>query len=427
VLAGAVTGQPLRVEIVAIGDELTHGHCIDTNSAWLAQALEAQGCIAARFDVVSDREADITHVLREVCARADVVVATGGLGPTLDDRTREAAAAAAGVALRHDEEAWQQITAYFARLGRVQVPASNRRQASFPAGAEVLSNSCGTAPGFALRIGRALLCVLPGVPKEMQAMFAVHVQPRVRALRPGPLPAMAFAQLQILGTSEAALGERIAAFMVDGRNPAVGITASHGMLTVRVAAQAATAADAEALRAQDVSALRALLREDLVSEGEAPLQHVLAELLVPRRMSIAVAESCTAGMLGSALGDVPGVSAVFLGGVIAYSNVVKERDLDVPAQLLAAHGAVAEPVAAAMAAGVARRFGARVAAAVTGVAGPDGGTPDKPVGTVCFATSVDGDVVTFTRKITNLGRDFIRRRATLEAMAALIRRLRASS
>lgn len=421
-MTGAV--RTLRAEIVAIGDELTHGHCIDTNSAWLAKALEAEGLVAARYHVVSDVEADIAAVFAEACARAEVVVATGGLGPTLDDRTREAAAAAAGVGVVHDEAAWRQILAYFASLGRVQVPESNRRQADFPAGAAVLANACGTAPGFALCLGRALLCALPGVPKEMKAMFAAEVLPRVRALAGGARPAAAFAQLQVLGPSEAALGERMAPFMIDGRNPAVGITASNGLLTIRVAARGDTAAQAEALCAADLAALRPLLGADLVSEGEAPLQNVLVDLLRKRGVSIAVAESCTAGMLASALGDVPGVSSVLLGGVVAYANLVKERELGVPPALLAAHGAVSEPVAVAMVEGVARRFGVRVAAAITGVAGPDGGTADKPVGMVCIATLVDGTVATFTRRITNLGRDFIRRRATLEALAGLIRHLR---
>ncbi len=420
-----MSGRMLRAEIVAIGDELAHGHCIDTNSAWLAQALEAEGFLAARYHVVSDLEVDIAAVLAEACARADVVVATGGLGPTLDDRTRDAAASAAGVSVVHDEAAWQQILAYFARLGRVQVPESNRRQAGFPIGAEVLANACGTAPGFAMRLRRALLCALPGVPKEMKAMFAADVLPRVRTLVGSTRPVLAFAQLQVLGPSEAALGERIATFMQDGRNPTVGITASNGLLTIRVAARGETPAHADARCASDVASLRLLLGTDLVSEGEAPLQNVLTGLLLERRATLAVAESCTAGMLASALGDVAGVSSVFVGGVVAYANAVKERELFVPTALLAEHGAVSEPVAAAMAQGAARRFDVQVAAAITGIAGPDGGSAEKPVGTVCIATCIDGAVATFTRRITNLGREFIRRRATLEALAALIRRLRA--
>jgi nicotinamide-nucleotide amidase len=416
--------RELRAEIVAIGDELAHGHCLDTNSAWLARALEADGVRAARFHVVGDGTAEIAAVFAEAGARAAVVVATGGLGPTLDDRTRDAAAAAAGVDLVHDEAAWQEIVAWFARLGRTRVPPSNRRQASFPRGAEVLPNRCGSAPGFALGVGRSRLFVLPGVPPEMQAMYAEAVRPRVHALA-GSRVATAFATLHVLGPSEAALGERLVEFMADGRNPAVGITASQGLLSVRVAARADQPAAAAELCARDAAALRALLGAELIAEGEESLQQAVVAALQRRHLEIAVAESCTAGMLMSALGDVPGASAVLAGGVVAYANEVKVRDLDVPRELLASHGAVSEPVAAAMAAGVARRFEVPAALAVTGIAGPGGGTPEKPVGTVCFGVRIEGTATTFSRRIADLGRDFVRRRATLEALAALLRQLRA--
>lgn len=413
-----------RAEIVAIGDELVHGHCIDTNSAWLADALAQVGCTARRFHVVGDGEQNIAEVLRESCARSQVVVTTGGLGPTLDDRTREAAATAAGVGLRHDEAAWLEIQAWFASLGRLHVPASNRRQATFPVGAEPLANACGTAPGFALRCGGAMLFALPGVPREMQAMFAAHVLPRVGVLDGADRRLVRFAQLHVLGPTEASLGERIAAMMVDGRNPAVGITASSGLLTVRIAARGVAAAETEALCAADVAALRVSLGEDLVLEGDQAMSAALVDLLRHQRAMIATAESCTAGMLASTLGDVAGVSDVLAGGVVVYSNEAKVRELGVPEDLLAREGAVSEPVAAAMAQGVAERFNVRVGVGITGIAGPDGGTPDKPVGTVCFATCIDGDIVPFTKKIAALGREFVRRRSVLEGMAALIRRLR---
>ncbi|HLU37806.1 MAG TPA: competence/damage-inducible protein A [Planctomycetota bacterium] len=412
-----------RAEIVAVGDEMTHGRCIDTNSAWLAREIETCGLAVARIHVVCDAQDEIAAVLREAGARADWVVVTGGLGPTLDDRTRDAAAAAAGVDLVHDEAAWQAILGWFARVGRRNVPESNRRQALFPRGAEVLANDRGTAPGFVLRIGRARVAVLPGVPAEMKAMFSAAVAPRLVAAG-GSRSALALGCLQVLGPSEAALGERLAPFMTDGRNPAVGITVTHGMLTVRVAARAAEPGEAQALCARELDVLRDLLGAEVVGEGDAPLQETLVGVLRARGLRLAVAESCTAGMLLSALGDVPGVSAVLAGGVVSYADEVKVRDLDVPADVLAAHGAVSEPVAAAMAAGAARRFGVPVALSVTGIAGPDGGTPDKPVGTVCFATAVEGTVVPFTRRFADLGREFIRRRSVLEAMAALLRRLR---
>ena len=411
----------LRAEILAIGDELTFGHCIDTNSAHIARALTGVGCTVGGFHVVSDTQADIEAGLLRASAHADVVVTTGGLGPTLDDRTRHAAAAAAGQELVHDEVAWQQILAYFARLQRLVVPESNRRQALRPAGAELLENRWGSAPGFALRLGRALVFVLPGVPREMYGMLEELVLPRVRTLPGGGAAAATFAALKVLGPSEAALGERIAAFMVEGRNPAVGITASHGLLTVRIAARGA---DAEVLCAADRARLLTVLGDDFVCDGDAPLQVDVAARLRAGGKTLALAESCTAGLAAGALGDVPGVSAVLRGGVVAYADAVKIAQLGVDPALLAAEGAVSEPVAAAMAKGVAARLGADLGGAITGIAGPDGGTPEKPVGTVCFGLASRGEAIAWTRKIPDLGREFVRRRAVAELFAALIRHLR---
>lgn len=411
----------LRAEILAIGDELTFGHCIDTNSAYIARELTGAGCTVGGFHVVSDAQADIEAGLLRASAHADVVVTTGGLGPTLDDRTRHAAAAAAGDELVHDEVAWQEILAYFARLQRLVVPESNRRQALRPASAELLSNRWGSAPGFALRLARALVFVLPGVPREMHGMLAELVLPRVRALPGGGAAAASFAALKVLGPSEAALGERIAEFMVEGRNPAVGITASQGLLTVRIAARGQ---DADALREADRARLLSLLGDDFVCDGDAPLQFDLVERLLHRGKTLALAESCTAGLAAGALGDVPGVSAVLRGGIVAYANDVKVGQLGVAQALLEAEGAVSESVAAAMATSVAARLGADFGGAITGVAGPDGGTPEKPVGTVCFGLASRGEAMAWTRRIPDLGREFIRRRAVAELFAALIRHLR---
>ncbi len=409
----------LRAEILAIGDELTHGHCIDTNSAHIASELTAVGCTVAGFTVVSDAQADIEAALRRLTARADVVVTTGGIGPTLDDRTRHAAAAAAGDELLHDEVAWQQVLAYFARLQRKVVPESNRRQALRPSSATVIANPIGSAPGFALPIGGGLVFVLPGVPREMRRMLEDAVLPQVRVRIGGDAVATSFATLQVLGPSEAALGERIAEFMLDGRNPAVGITASQGLLSVRVAAKGP---DAVALRAADLDRLRPLLGDDLVCEGDVPLQVELVRRLRARGATLALAESCTAGMAAAAVGDVPGASAILIGGVVAYADATKVAMLDVDQGLLDAHGAVSEPVARAMAQGVVARLGAAIGGAITGIAGPGGGTEEKPVGTVCFAVVDGGDTVAWTRRIADLGREFIRRRAVSELFAALIRR-----
>jgi nicotinamide-nucleotide amidase len=413
----------VRAEVLAIGDELVHGRLADKNTAVIARALEEAGVEAARFHVVGDGLDEAAAVIAEACGRAALVVATGGLGPTDDDRTRAAAAQACGVGLRFDEGAWGWITAHFARIGRTRVPESNRRQAEFPAGAEPLENPWGTAPGFALPIGKALFVALPGVPREMERMLERHVVPRARALgaRPG---ALAIRCLHALGPSEAQLGERLKALMADGREPRVGITTDEGLLTVRVAAVAAAAEEATASAEQAAAEVRALLADDFVYEGEETLAAAVGARLLAAGCTVAAAESCTAGMIAAELGSVPGISAVLRGGIVAYDDGVKHSQLGVPLDTLAAHGAVSEPVAAAMAAGAAERLRARLAVAVTGIAGPGGGTPDKPVGMVCFGLALDGAVRAWTRRLAPLGRHFVRARATREALAAMLRALR---
>jgi nicotinamide-nucleotide amidase len=407
----------VTVEILAIGDELVHGGLLDTNSKWIAGELEALGLVVRRFTVASDEPEHLRTVFAEACARADVVVATGGLGPTLDDRTRDVVAAVLGGPLWFDAASWQQVRDWLGQRGR-PVPDSNRRQAMMPPGAVPLSNPIGTAPGFRVAVGRAQLLVLPGVPREMRMMLRDHVLPFVAAL-PGLTPT-AQRLLRVLGPSEALLGERIEPFMQPGRDPAVGITASGGLLTVRIVATAATRAAAQAACEATAGELRPLLGEWLFAEGTLELPEAVVSRLTQAKTTLALAESCTGGAIAARLVDVAGVSAVFRGGVVAYSNHSKQALLGVEAALLDAHGAVSEPVAAAMAAGARERFAADLAIATTGIAGPDGGSAQKPVGTVCFAVARGGGVRAWTLRIPDLGRAFVRDRAVFEVWRALL-------
>lgn len=407
-------------EILAIGDELIHGALLDTNSRWLAGELEGIGLVVGRFTVVGDDPSAMRAAIAEACERADVVVATGGLGPTLDDRTRDVVAELAGGALVFDEPSWEQVQRWLGSRGR-PVPESNRRQAMFPPGAEPLANPAGTAPGFAVRVGRATLYALPGVPREMHLMFGQHVAPAVRA-RAGLQPT-AQAWLRVLGPSEAALGERIERFMLAGREPAVGITASGGLLTVRIVATASSTAAAEAACEATAAELRPLLGAWLFAEGRAELSELVVRRFAAAGRTLALAESCTGGAIANHLVDTPGASAMFRGGVVAYANEAKHGLLGVPLDLLAKHGAVSEPVAAAMAEGARVRFGADVGLATTGIAGPEGGTPAKPVGTVCFAIAGSAGTTAWTVRIPDLGRVFVRDRAVFEAWRALLQRI----
>ncbi len=404
-------------EILAVGDELIHGALLDTNSKWLAGELEAAGAVVQRFTVTSDDPAAMREAFAGACARADVVVATGGLGPTLDDRTRDVVAELLGGPLVFDEASWAQVRHWLGSRGR-PVPDSNRRQALMPPGARPFANPVGTAPGFGVRVDRAQLFVLPGVPREMQVMAKDHVLPAVRSM-PGITP-LAQAWLRVLGPSEAALGERIEPFMVPGRNPAVGITASGGLLTIRIVGTAPTAAAAAEACEATARELRPLLGAWLFAEGTVELPELVVAAFKTRGLTLAVAESCTGGAIANRIVDVPGASAVFRGGVVAYANEAKEALLGVPRARIEAHGAVSEEVAAAMADGARTRFGADVALATTGIAGPDGGTPEKPVGTVCFAVADATGTKAWRMRIPDLGRAFVRDRAVFEAWRVLL-------
>lgn len=411
----------LRAEILSIGDELVHGSNLDTNARWLATLLEQHGASVERFTVVGDDPHLLEKAMREACSRVDLVVATGGLGPTLDDRTRDAAAAIVGGPLWFDPDSWQRIQDYLNQRKR-PVPTSNRRQAEFPPGATVLPNPVGTAPAFRMRLRSAELFAFPGVPREMKRLAEDHLVPWLEA-RPGRTP-IAQHCLCVLGPSEALLGERIEPFMVAGREPAVGVTASGGLLTIRVVARGRDRTEALAACERTAAEIRPLLGDWLVAEGQDSLHVLAAQQLMESGLTLALAESCTGGAIAARLCETAGVSAVFRGGVVAYANEVKEAALGVGAELLRQHGAVSEPVAGAMARGAAERLFARLALSVTGVAGPGGGTKDKPVGTVCFGLCRDGAVRTWTRTFPDLGREFVRDRAVYEVLAAICREAR---
>jgi nicotinamide-nucleotide amidase len=417
-----VSRERLRAEVVSIGDELLHAGRIDTNSSYISGQLGALGVTVQRFTVVGDDPDDLQDAIDGACRRADVVIASGGLGPTLDDRTREVVAKLLQEPLRFDDDSWLQVLAWFARHVR-KVPDSNRRQAELPQSATALANPTGTAPGFRVTVHGAELFTLPGVPREMKVMLAEHVLPAMRNF--GALQPTAQACLRVLGPSEALLGERLGEFMLPGRNPAVGITASGGLLSVRLIGTADTLEAATALCEQTAGELRPILGEWLFVEGLKEVPELVLERLAGQQRTIAFAESCTGGLCTARLTDLPGSSQVLQGGVVAYSNAAKQELLGVPADLLEEHGAVSEPVAAAMAAGARQRFSSGCAIATTGIAGPAGGTEKKPVGTVCFALATTNDsgstdTKAWTVRIPDLGRMFVRNRAVYEVWRALL-------
>jgi nicotinamide-nucleotide amidase len=377
-------------EVLCIGTELLLGNILNGNARWLAEELAALGIPHFRQTVVGDNRERLIQVVREAAARSRLLICTGGLGPTPDDLTTEAIAAAFGTPLVEVPQVWEDIQAKLAGRGRPLV-ASNRRQALLPEGARVVPNPTGTAPGMLwsppaaslpdghLQPGFTVL-TFPGVPSELRPMWQ---QSAVPWLREQGLAGACFQSrlLRFWGIGESTLAEQVADLLAL-ENPTVAPYAGTGEVKLRLTARAASTAEAAALLAPLEAELRARTGTLCFGTDEDSLASVALALLRARGETLAVAESCTGGGIGAALAAVPGASDVFLGGVIAYANTIKEHLLGVTAATLERHGAVSDPVALAMAEGVRRSTGATWAVSVTGIAGPGGGSDEKPVGLV---------------------------------------------
>ena len=375
----------MTAEILCIGTELLLGNITNGNARWIAEQLAALGIAHHRQAVVGDNRERLIAELQAAAQRCQVLITTGGLGPTPDDLTTEAIAAAFGAPLVEHPQVWAEIQARLAARGRT-CAASNRRQAFLPEGAALLPNPTGTAPGmiWSPRPGFTIL-TFPGVPSEMRAMWQATAASWLQAtgLAEG---VFASRMLRFWGIAESDLAERMAD-LLEASNPTVAPYAGSGEVKLRITALAATAAEAEQLLAPVEQEIRARTGRLCFGENEDDLASVVLQQLRRGGHTLAVAESCTGGGLGAALAAVPGASDVFLGGVIAYANRVKQELLGVPAEQLASHGAVSDSVAQAMAVGVRRATGADWALAITGVAGPSGGTAEKPVGLVHIAVA----------------------------------------
>jgi nicotinamide-nucleotide amidase len=408
-----------RGEVLAVGDELTGGDRVNTNSARVADLLLGVGVEPRFHTTVGDDPLDLEEAVRCAAARARFVVMTGGLGPTEDDRTRAAVARVAGTDLVRDEPSWAAIRERFRARGLRPSP-SNELQALTPRGGRVLPNRSGTAPGFEVRIGDSHVFAVPGIPAEMEVMVREQVLPRIRELAPGA-GSLVRKTLHLTGITESALGERLADLMASDHDPRVGITVSTGIMTVRVLASgpdpAAAAARAEATAAQ----IRPRIADLLFAEDGQTLWAAVGGLLLARGVTFALAESCTGGLLSRLLTDVPGISDVYAEGFVTYSNAAKTRSLGVPEDVLARHGAVSAETAAAMASGARTRAEARLGAAITGIAGPAGGSPERPVGLVFLAVDLDGRVQVERRQYPGDDRGFVRERAARDCLF-LIRR-----
>ena len=413
-------------EILTVGTELVLGFTVDTNAAEMARALAEAGIRVRRRASVSDELADVRQALAVALERCGTVIVTGGLGPTPDDLTRQAAAEVFGARLVHDSAVLADLEEKYRRRGIAQMPASNRRQADVPEGATVLPNPIGTAPGLWIDDGHGRLAILlPGVPKEMRRLMESEVIPRLRSRGRAedgePRAVIRSRTLRTAGIPESALADQVGD---EQRLLPAGLSLawlpSLAGVDLRLTAWNLGEEEARAALAQAAGSLRAKLGAHLYSEDGDDLAAVVLRALEDQGAKLAVAESCTGGLLGARLTAVPGSSRVFVGGVTAYANEAKLGLLGVSAEAIAEQGAVSEEVARQMARGVARALDAQAAIAVTGIAGPDGGTPSKPVGTVWIAVLWRDQVRTFTHAFPG-DREDVRGRAAQWALNYLRR------
>jgi nicotinamide-nucleotide amidase len=402
----------MRLELINTGTELMLGYTINTHPAWIARRLASIGIRIARQTTVADDRAEMRQTLADALDRSDVVILTGGLGPTADDFTRDVTAELLGRTLVRDDSVAAAIADRFARRN-ISMPETVLVQALVPQGAHILANRNGTAPGLCLEHNGKLVILLPGPPRELQPMFDEFVIPLLQQRHPAATP-LVCRVFKVAGMPESTVEERVAPAMTDCADVELGYCARMGEVEVRIVASTSSRADTAEKR------IRAALGDNIFGVDTERLEDVVVRQLATAGRTIAVAESCTGGLIAHRITNVSGSSAVFLAGHCTYSNEAKVRDLGVNKLTLAQYGAVSEATAREMATGVRQRTGADTGIAVTGIAGPTGGTPDKPVGLVFIAlatpqqTVVRRHVLTFDREtfksyVSQLALDMVRR------------------
>jgi nicotinamide-nucleotide amidase len=404
-----------KASILSIGNELLNGRTVDTNAAYIAGRLRTINLTVVSVHSVPDEVDAIERALALATGEADVVVATGGLGPTDDDLTRQAFAKFLGVELVLHPELLAKVKEFFDRR-RIEMPARNSIQACLPQGAAALENEMGTAPGIRAKKGGKLLFAMPGVPTEMRNMLDTLIVPELRPLVTGQ--AIAVRRLKCFGAGESKIAELIGDVMQRGRNPLVNCTVQTGVISLEIVATTPDWAEAEKMAEQEDRSLRQVLGTLVYGTDDQGLAEVVGEGLARRGQTVAVAESCTGGLLAKLITDVPGSSGYFTYGWVTYGNEAKSHELDVPTDMIEKYGAVSEPVAKAMAQGARRKAGTDYAIAITGIAGPDGGTEQKPVGLVYISVDSRGGTDT-SRHVFSFDRSSVRLRAAQTSLNIL--------
>lgn len=404
----------IKASIISIGNELLSGETVNTNASRLSAELLTVAIPVVTSYTVGDEIDDIVRAIERACTDADIILITGGLGPTDDDLTRQAMAKFLGVELQLHADLLEKIERFFA--GRAwPMPERNKIQAYIPAGATALPN-IGTAPGIRAETRGKRLFAMPGVPMEMERMFAESVAPELKRLAGGQ--AVVVRKLQCFGAGESAIAEQLGDRMQRGRNPLVNCTVGSGVVTLYIIASARNEAEAEQMARNDEQSVRSILGNLVFGTADQTLARVAGEELARQGKTLAVAESCTGGLLAKLITDIPGASSYFTHGWITYSNKAKTSELGVPAELIEQYGAVSEQVAEAMAGGARRKAGSDYAIGITGIAGPTGGTEQKPAGLVYICVDSGTDCET-RRFVFAHDRPFVRLRAAQTALNML--------
>jgi nicotinamide-nucleotide amidase len=408
----------MKAEILAVGTEILLGDIVNTNSHYISKRLADLGISVYYQTVVGDNEERLYDAYKLAFERADIVIATGGLGPTKDDLTKEIGAKYFDKELVLHEESLDYIKNFFDRLNR-PMSEGNRKQAIFPKGSIILANPNGTAPGCIIEENNKILIMMPGPPKEMAPMFEDSVVPYLQKFSDGVLVSKV---LRVLGLGESAMAERVNDIIDNNTNPTVAPYAKDNEAILRITAKGKTKEEAEKLILPIEQEIRNRIGDDIYAEGETTIDAVVGEILVNRNLTISTAESCTGGLLAGKLINYPGISSVFLEGAITYSNEAKMKRLGVKEETLERYGAVSEETAREMAIGIARAASTDIGISVTGVAGPDGGTEEKPVGLVYIGLYIKGEVK--VKKLRMFGeRQKIRNRTVVSALDWLRREL----
>ena len=409
----------MRAEIISVGTEILLGDIVNTNTQFLAKELASIGIEVYRQEVIGDNKDRLLGILEEALSRSDMVITTGGLGPTNDDLTKETACEFFNMDLELHQESLKALEEYFSKMGR-EIAESNYKQVYFPKDAVVLPNPNGTAPGAILEKNNKYIVVLPGPPREMKPMYLNHVKPYLIKKGDGIIESQV---IRVLGIGESMAAEKLKKFIENGSNPTVAPYAKEEDILFRITAKAKSKEEALKLIEPVKNEVKEILGEDVYGEGEETrIETVVGELLIKNNLKISTAESCTGGMIASRLVSISGISDVFLEGAVTYSNEAKVRTLKVKEETLKSFGAVSEETAREMAEGMAKRTGSDIAVVTTGIAGPGGGTEEKPVGLVYIGLYYKGEVFVY-KNVFKGNRQTVRTKATVRALDIVRRKI----